>query len=337
MCATDDSSINLQSIDRSSKALVPKHSEYEEEEDGDGDGNKKRLEEEEEEEEEPEPESVTAKMQLEEKSEPEPEPELEPKSVTAKMETFGGRRGAGARAGKRDCKGGMKKLELEESEEEESELESVTSEIVCNIFCEILSYLYITIIVLAGSIWRTRRTGVQKRDRKDDMKHLEDEEEETEMKSVAAKMVVLYSVKLFHFFTFPLMFWHDAFGRGRGGGGGAGSGKRDCKDRMYYILLNSFISLHFHCCYGRKQLEEEEEEPESDQSTKVVDKVVVPLTSDSQMVPSQITLPPKRSEKNLRQLDRYLGIGKAHGVVYDDSVDDPLSFKHVMEDSNKEE
>ena len=38
----------------------------------------------------------------------------------------------------------------------------------------------------------------------------------------------------------------------------------------------------------------------SKQSTKVVDVVVVPLTPNSQTVPSQITLPPKRSGRDVR-------------------------------------
>ena len=75
----------------------------------------------------------------------------------------------------------------------------------------------------------------------------------------------------------------------------------------------------------------------SDQSTKVVNRVIVPLTSDSLMIPSQITLPPKRSERVVRQPDCYLGIGEAQGVVFDNNMDDPLSFKHAMKDSDKEE
>ncbi|KAK0592237.1 hypothetical protein LWI29_015615 [Acer saccharum] len=54
-------------------------------------------------------------------------------------------------------------------------------------------------------------------------------------------------------------------------------------------------------------------------------------------IPSQITLPPKRSGRVVRQPDRYLGIGKAQGVVSDNSLDDPLSFKHAMGYFDKEE
>ncbi|KAI9181361.1 hypothetical protein LWI28_014239 [Acer negundo] len=80
-------------------------------------------------------------------------------------------------------------------------------------------------------------------------------------------------------------------------------------------------------------------EPSSigDQSTKVVDKFIVPLTFESQTIPIQITIPPKRSWRVVRQPNCYLGIGEAQGVISDDSVDDPLSFKHAMEDSNKKE
>ena len=55
------------------------------------------------------------------------------------------------------------------------------------------------------------------------------------------------------------------------------------------------------------------------------------------MIPSQITLSLKRSRRVVWHPDRYLSIGKAQGVVSDDSMDDPLSFKHVMKDYDKEE
>ncbi|KAL5825162.1 hypothetical protein ACOSQ3_021225 [Xanthoceras sorbifolium] len=83
-------------------------------------------------------------------------------------------------------------------------------------------------------------------------------------------------------------------------------------------------------------LNELEPSTTSAQSTRVVDDVIIPQISDSQMIPSQDTLLLRRSERVARQFDRYLGIGKAQGV-YDDSVDDPLTLKHAMKDSNKEE
>ena len=71
----------------------------------------------------------------------------------------------------------------------------------------------------------------------------------------------------------------------------------------------------------------------SAQSTRVVD----PLTSDSQMIPSQDTLPPRRSGRVVRQPECYLGIGEGRDVISTDSVDDPLTFKNAMEDPDKEE
>ncbi|KAL5756458.1 hypothetical protein ACOSQ2_021204 [Xanthoceras sorbifolium] len=84
-------------------------------------------------------------------------------------------------------------------------------------------------------------------------------------------------------------------------------------------------------------LNELEPSTTSAHSTRVVDDVIIPQISDSQRIPSQDTLLLRRSGRVARQFDRYLGIGKAQGVVYDDSVDDPLTLKHAMKDSNKEE
>ena len=75
----------------------------------------------------------------------------------------------------------------------------------------------------------------------------------------------------------------------------------------------------------------------SKRSTRVVDDVIVQLTSNSQRLPSQITLPPKHNRRVVRQPDLYLGISEAQGVISDNNVDNPLSFKHAMEDSDKEE
>ena len=63
--------------------------------------------------------------------------------------------------------------------------------------------------------------------------------------------------------------------------------------------------------------------------------LVIPLTSDSKTVPSHITLPYKHSGRVVRQPDHYLGIEEAQGVISNDSVDNPLSFKHAMEDYDK--
>ena len=71
----------------------------------------------------------------------------------------------------------------------------------------------------------------------------------------------------------------------------------------------------------------------SSQSTRVID----PLTSKSQMIPSQDILPLRRSERVVRQPERYLGVSEGQDVVSADSVDDPLTFKNAMEDPDKEE
>ncbi|KAL5758470.1 hypothetical protein ACOSP7_021081 [Xanthoceras sorbifolium] len=63
-------------------------------------------------------------------------------------------------------------------------------------------------------------------------------------------------------------------------------------------------------------------EPRS-QSTRVVDDVIIPQTSESHMIPSQDTLPLRRSVRVVRQPDHYLGIGEAQGVVSNDSMDYP--------------
>ncbi|KAL5756634.1 hypothetical protein ACOSQ2_021380 [Xanthoceras sorbifolium] len=47
------------------------------------------------------------------------------------------------------------------------------------------------------------------------------------------------------------------------------------------------------------------------------------LEPRSQMIPSQDTLPPRRSVRVVRQPDRYLGIGEAQSVVSNDSMDYP--------------
>ena len=71
----------------------------------------------------------------------------------------------------------------------------------------------------------------------------------------------------------------------------------------------------------------------SSQSTKVVD----PLTSESQMIPSQDILPLRRSERVVRQPECYLGVSEGQDVISANSVDDSLTFKNAMEDPDKEE
>ena len=55
------------------------------------------------------------------------------------------------------------------------------------------------------------------------------------------------------------------------------------------------------------------------------------------MIPSQDTLPPRYSERVVRQPECYLGIGEGRDYVPTDSMDNPLTFKNAMEDPNKEE
>ena len=71
-------------------------------------------------------------------------------------------------------------------------------------------------------------------------------------------------------------------------------------------------------------------------STKV-DKYIAPSTSDSQILPSQNDLPPRRSGRVVRQSDRYLGVGEAQVVASSDGVDDPLTYSSAMDDPDKED
>ncbi|KAK0575773.1 hypothetical protein LWI29_006753 [Acer saccharum] len=97
------------------------------------------------------------------------------------------------------------------------------------------------------------------------------------------------------------------------------------------FLEDNYISNH----KPRSKIVLNELEPgeTSTQSIRVVD----PLTFESQMIPSQDTLPPKRSERVVRQPECYLGVSKGQDVVSANSVDDPLTFKNAMEDPDKEE
>ena len=51
----------------------------------------------------------------------------------------------------------------------------------------------------------------------------------------------------------------------------------------------------------------------------------------------QNDLPPRLSERVVRQPDRYLGIGEAQVVASSDGIDDPLTYSSEMGDSDKEE
>ena len=97
------------------------------------------------------------------------------------------------------------------------------------------------------------------------------------------------------------------------------------------FLKDNYISDH----KSRSKIVLNELEPgkTSSQSTRVVD----PLTYESQMIPSQDTLPPRRSERVVRQPKHYLGVSEGQYVVSADSVDDPLTFKNAMKDPDKEE
>ena len=97
------------------------------------------------------------------------------------------------------------------------------------------------------------------------------------------------------------------------------------------FLEDNYISDH----KPRSKIVLNELEPgeTSTQSTRIVD----PLTSESQMIPSQGTLPPRRSERVVKQPERYLGVSEGQDVVSTDSVNDPLTFKNAMEDPDKEE
>ena len=51
----------------------------------------------------------------------------------------------------------------------------------------------------------------------------------------------------------------------------------------------------------------------------------------------QNDLPPRHSGRIVRQPDRYLGVGEAQVVASSDGVDDPLTYRSAMDDSDKEE
>ena len=72
-------------------------------------------------------------------------------------------------------------------------------------------------------------------------------------------------------------------------------------------------------------------------STIVVDKNIAPSTSERQMNVYQNDLPPRRSGRVVQQPDRYLGVGEAQVVASSDGVDDPLTYRSAMNDSDKEE
>ena len=84
----------------------------------------------------------------------------------------------------------------------------MTGKMVCNILCETLSFIHISIIVLAGSIWWRRRKEPKSMIAKmvcnifcetlsiflhfhycSNLKHLEEDEEQPEPESMTAKMV----------------------------------------------------------------------------------------------------------------------------------------------------
>ena len=51
----------------------------------------------------------------------------------------------------------------------------------------------------------------------------------------------------------------------------------------------------------------------------------------------QNDLPPRRSGRVVQQPDRYLGVREAQVVASSDGVDDPLTYRSAMNDSDKEE
>ena len=67
-----------------------------------------------------------------------------------------------------------------------------------------------------------------------------------------------------------------------------------------------------------------------------VDKDIAPSTSERQMQVHQDNLPPRCSGRVVRQPDRYLGVGEAQ-VVSSSEVDDPLTYRSVMDDPDKDE
>ena len=72
-------------------------------------------------------------------------------------------------------------------------------------------------------------------------------------------------------------------------------------------------------------------------STTVVDDKIAPSAFESQMQIYRNDLLPKRSGRVVRQPDRYLGIGEAHVVTSNDGIDDPLTYRSAMDDSDKDE
>ncbi|KAA0051985.1 zinc finger BED domain-containing protein RICESLEEPER 2-like [Cucumis melo var. makuwa] len=68
-------------------------------------------------------------------------------------------------------------------------------------------------------------------------------------------------------------------------------------------------------------------------STKVVDKT----RNIGQTHPSQGLGEPRRSEKVVRQPDRYLGLSEAQIIIPDDGIDDPLTYKQAMNDVDSDQ
>ncbi|KAA0048693.1 gag/pol protein [Cucumis melo var. makuwa] len=63
-------------------------------------------------------------------------------------------------------------------------------------------------------------------------------------------------------------------------------------------------------------------------STKVIDKT----RNIGQTHPSQELGEPRRSERVVRQPDRYLGLSEAQIIIPNDGIEDPLTYKHAMND-----
>ncbi|KAA0049915.1 gag/pol protein [Cucumis melo var. makuwa] len=80
----------------------------------------------------------------------------------------------------------------------------------------------------------------------------------------------------------------------------------------------------------------------TDESTRVVDEVgpssrVDETTTSGQSHPSQSLRMPRCSGRVVSQPNRYLGLTETQVVIPDDGVEDPLSYKHAMNDVDKDQ
>ena len=64
---------------------------------------------------------------------------------------------------------------------------------------------------------------------------------------------------------------------------------------------------------------------------------VLHSTSERQMIVYQNDLPPRHSRRVVRQPVRYLRVGEAQVVTSIEGVDDPLTYRSAINDSDKEE